>query len=296
MPSPRSVAAIAILLFLGTLAVPTAPADQGQIFTVFAFDTLKFEFHPEGVEKSASSDPEGSAIRIFVVNVAVVEWDAYDLRHCIDGHEDCEYPIIWQANNDGQVQAEEVEAFQKVANSVAKSIEEVGNLTRLVQENITVDGVNSASPQVTSLRFENAAGPIDSMDRIDAYVDVTARYDNDADADSHTIQVRGLDLAGDGFEYGEAIWTVQPGDGWAYDPSATEPPSAASKVSADGWVSDQASFETATASSSGLSLAVVRAQGEDGGGSPSNGLLIVLAGVGVAIVVAGAVALGRRQR
>lgn len=283
--SDRLLASSLAAAFVAMVLVAPGGTAQSDFFVLYSFEELNFEFHPEGVPKTHSGDPDGSALVMKVRNVAVEDWRAEDLRRCMDGQSSCEYynpdNPNWEANQDGQVQASEVTEFTAAISVFVPFIPEVRNLTELAQENITVDDAHSAKPRLQSVLFEGAEGPADSTETITAHVEIVARYDNDKGADRHVLKADDLPLRQHGFTYDTVRWTVASDDGeWKFVPEATEPAGARENTTAAGYASGQDAFEALT--KQGFSLETA-AEG-DGGGSPGFGVVAVAAAVGVAFV------------
>lgn len=273
-PLARTLAAGLVTLALLT-PVSTAQSD---FFVLYSFEELVFEFHPEGLPKTHADDPDGSALVVKVRSVAVDDWHAYDLRHCMDGQDSCEYynpsNPAWEANQDGEVQTSEVEGFTEAISAFVAFIPEVRNLTDLAQNNMTVDGEHSSKPRIQSVVFEGAEGSIQSQDMITAQVEIVARYDNDAGSDRHVIRVDDLPLREQGFTYDSVRWGVTGEEAWVFVPEATQPAEARSNTTAAGYTGSQDAFEPLT--EDGFVLETAQ-EGGDGGGSPGVGVLLVLA-------------------
>lgn len=283
MPDHRWASILAATLAVLLLVAPAANA-QNDFFVIYSFEELNFEFHPEGLPKTHADDPDGSALVVKVRDVAVEDWRAQDLRHCMDGQSSCEYynpdNPKWEANQDGEVQASEVQEFTEAISVFVTFIPEVRELTDLAQQNITVDDEHSKKPRLQSVVFENAEGPINSTDAITAHVDIVARYDNDAGADRHVLRADGLPLRDKGFTYDTVRWTVASEDAaWQFVPDATQPSDARANTTEAGYASGQTAFETLT--EQGFSLET--AKQSEGGGSPGFGAVAAAAAVACAV-------------
>lgn len=284
MPDHPFAAGLAATLAVLLLVAPGANA-QNDFFVLYTFEELTFEFHPEGLPKTHTNDPDGSALVVKVRDVAVEDWRAEDLRNCMDGQPSCEYynpdNPKWEANQDGEVQSSEVQGFTDAISGFVAFIPEVRDLTDLAQENITVDDQNSEKPRLGSVVFENAEGPVNSTATIVAHVEIVARYDNDAGADRHVLRADDLPLREKGFTYDTVRWTVASEDAtWNFVPEATQPADARQNTTAAGYASGQTAFEALT--ERGFSLET--AKEGDGGGSPGLGVLAAAAAVAVAFI------------
>lgn len=248
------------LLVLGVFAMsavplPAAAQDEG-LFVEFNFETLWFRFYPTGL----SGEATGSGLQGFAESVLVQDADAVDLRHCIDGwgSPQCSYgDLLAQANigdKDGTVEPNEVDAFEAVAGLGAGQIEKVKNLSRMFENNITVDGIAGGRARVTALAVRDGEGQVNSTSP--ALVDVTIEidYTNDPKAKRHEMQLESLKLRREGFEYQSVKWVAVSQDQWVFKPSDTVPLTYQTKVTKTGWVSSQNEFEQAT--SGGLKLVV----------------------------------------
>jgi hypothetical protein len=281
-PLKRSFALLLALF----LAVPaTVTAQDGDWLSTFEFDQLKFVFWPAGVENRQDSDGKGSAITVHADRVAIKDWDALDVRHCIDGDQEwCSYPELARAaggNNNGQVEPKEIQSFQTFAQIGLRSqIEKVDQLADTLQANITVDGLQAKSVKITKLVLHGAEGTVDSNETIFADVEAKATYENDKDAKTHLIKVGTLKLKPDGFVYKQSLWSMGPA-GWKFDTAGTKPNEAKPFVTEKGYFSSQDKFEQLSAT--GIEL--VATKGEASKKSPGIGAVAILGALAVAFVV-----------
>ncbi|HEX9816642.1 MAG TPA: hypothetical protein VGB18_06655 [Candidatus Thermoplasmatota archaeon] len=280
--------ALSVALFLLVPASAHAQGDGGGWLSEFKFDQLRFVFWPGGVENRQDSDGKGSAIIVQADKVAITEWDALDVRHCIDGDDTwCSYPEVAQlcpnsANTcrNGQVEVGEIQSFQTIAQVVLRSkIEKVDQLADTLETNITVGGLQAKSVKIMKLVIHGAEGVVDSNETIFADVEAKATYENDKDATSHVIHIGELKLKDDGFIYKQAIWKIGP-SGWKYDAGATAPDAGKKFMSDAGYFSSQDQFEQLSVG--GVDLHIVKAEGA--GRSPGVAPVLVLA-VLVAVVL-----------
>lgn len=277
--------AVSIALFLAVPVAVTAQEEEDGWFSEFKFDQLRFVVWPSGVENRQDSDGKGSAIVVQADKVAITEWDALDVRHCIDGDTSwCSYPELAElagGNNDGEVTAAETQSFQTYAQiGIRSQIQKVDQLADTLQTNITVGGLQAKSVKIMKLVIHGAEGVVDSNTTIFADVEAKATYDNDKDAKSHVIHVGELKLKDDGFIYKQTIWKMGPSD-WKYDAGATSPDAAKKFVSDAGYFSSQDQFEQLSVG--GVDLHVAKAEGGNGR-SPGIAPVLVLA-VLVAVVL-----------
>ena len=277
--------ALSVALFFLVPASAAAQEEEEGWLSEFKFDQLRFIVWPSGVENRQDSDGKGSAITVQADKVAITEFDALDVRHCIDGDETwCSYPEIIQAggggNNDGDVTAAEVQNFQTFAQlGIRKAIPKVDQLADTLQANITVDGMQAKSVKIMKLVIHGAEGTRDSNATIFADVEAKATYDNDKDAKSHKIHVAELKLKDDGFIYKQTIWKMG-ATGWKFDAAATSA-DAKKFVSDAGYFSSQDQFEQLSVS--GIDMEVAKAEG--GGRSPNVGPILVLAVIAAVLLV-----------
>lgn len=257
------VFALSLALFLVVPVSVAAQDGDGAWLSEFRFDQLKFVFWPSGVENRQDSDGTGSALTVHADKVAITEWDALDVRHCIDGDDTwCSYPELARAaggNKNGEVEENEVSSFQTFAQIGLRSqIEKVDQLADTLQSNITVDGLQAKSVKIMKLVLHDVVGTVDSDETIYADVEAKATYDNDKDAKSHLIHIGELTLADDGFIYEQTLWTMGPA-GWKFDAGATKPERAKRFVSENGYFSSQDQFESL--SDDGVDLSAVKSGG-----------------------------------
>lgn len=285
MLSLNRVFALTIALFFLVPASANAQDDGDGWLSEFKFDQLRFVFWPGGVENRQDSDGKGSAIIVQADKVAITEWDALDVRHCIDGDTSwCSYPELAElagGNNDGEVTAPETQSFQTYAQiGIRSQIQKVDQLADTLQTNITVGGMQAKSVKIMKLVIHGAEGVVDSNSTIFADVEAKATYENDKDAASHVIHVGELKLKDDGFIYKQTIWKMGPSD-WKYDAGATTPDAGKKFVSDAGYFSSQDQFEQLSVG--GVDLHAVKAEG--GGGRSPNIAPILVLGVLAAVVL-----------
>ena len=143
-------------------------------------------------------------------------------------------------------EASEVTVFASLAPLQMDELETVRMLSGLLQNNVSVDGRFGNTPKVVKMDLRSAEGPVNSTQPAYADVSIEVDYPNDKKATRHEIHVRALNLDGEGFTYTNVIWNVQGTAKWSFNADQTQPDGAKAKVSADGWSSDQATFESAT--------------------------------------------------
>lgn len=272
---------IALLVpLLALLGAPVASAQQGDIFELFQFRELKFQFWPSGVENRQDSDGKGSAIIVHVGRVRVEDWDALELRHCIDGDADwCTYQIPG-GNNDGNITARELEDFQTFAQiGLRSAVPTVDALMDTLQENLTVDGLKGKNVKIIKVVFENASGPVDRNDTIMVDIDAKVTYENEPKASKYLIRIGNLSLRPD-FVYDNAIWVLG-GSGYQFDASATNPVGAKARVNPQGYFSSQTQFEDLSVQ--GLEFTITK--GSPGKRSPGLEPLALLGALAALVVV-----------
>lgn len=248
-----------LLAFLVSGLVPAAHAQDEGLFSTFNLDQLWFRFYPAGLGDSAAGTT-GSGLSVFAENVHVEGADAVDLRHCIDGwpEPDCSYGALLshftRGNQNGIVEPSEVASFESVATLGARQIDAVDRLAKMLQNNITVDGLAGKSPKVVGFVVRSAEGDVNST--APAFIDVTMEvgYDNDKSVRRHELRAQNLFLEAEGFTYTTAAWRVVADAKWAFKPGDTQPSTMQGKVTKQGWDSTQADLELAT--SNGLVLVV----------------------------------------
>lgn len=269
-----------VLLPALALLVPTASAQGVDLGIDFTFDQLRFTFHPNGPE--ASGDEGGSSLDIFADRVKVEGDKALDLRHCIDGQDDCSYSgalklVGYAGDKNGEVEATELQNFQQLAPLGVEQEPKIVALNGLIRHNISVDGKEGGRPHVTEVTFEGVLGPANSTATVDAFITIEVEYNNDKKAKSHTIEVRDIDLTAQGYAYGNAVWVDQAVKNWQWNAKKTEPASVRGFVTADGWTSTQTQFEESTLGP--LKLVVEQKSGKRAPGFEAGALVASLAGL-----------------
>lgn len=257
---------------------------QEDFFSEFHFNKLEFKFWPAGVENRQESDGVGSAITVHVDRVLIEADSAWELRNCIDGDSGvCTYDIPG-GNQDGTVTADEVESFEQFAKIGIKSrVPRVGKFAEMLQQNVSVDGMQGKTAVITRVDFQGAEGSVESDADVIAYVDAKVTYDNDPKAKTHTIRIDDLPLKSELFLYDSVLW-VAGVPKWSFDTKATTPDGAKPRVTAEGYYSNQDTFESLAAT--GMEIQV-----KEGGAKKSPGVGFAAL---VGVVALAAVALRRR--
>jgi hypothetical protein len=277
---------LAVLAALALIPLSAPAAAQGGFLVEFNFDALIFRFHPSGL---GSSQAPGSGLEILAQNVRITGEEAKDLRHCIDGwnYPKCTYCDLLRnyytaGNRNGQVEANEVAAFEPiiVMASALGQIERVNNLSRSLQESVTISGARGDTPRLVDAKLRDAIGNINST--TPAFLDATAEmgFHNDRKAPRAEIVVRDFRLDEHGFSYSNVQWTSADSK-WVFRKDPTEPGSLKDQVTDGGLTASQEEFETAT--EQGVKLVL-----ESGGGkkrTPGVALLGLVVAIGAAIAL-----------